>query len=142
MLEERSYGIIPLSSHTSPSRGWEVFLIQHKHARYWGFPKGHAESGETPQEAAARELKEETNLEILRYLSDEPLVERYQFMKKGERVSKEVYYFVAEVVGRVSLQAHEIQDGGWFPLDKAFARLTHAEGRSILSQVAKILPSD
>jgi len=135
--KDESFGVIPLSK----ARGrWEVFLIQHTRGRYWGFPKGHAEPNETPEQAAFRELKEETNLDFIRYLQNEPLMEQYYFMKEGQRVFKRVFYFIAEVGGTVALQKEEIQDGIWVPFPEALEKVTHAEGKTILSQVEKILP--
>ncbi len=137
MKYEESFGIIPLRKN---GNRWEVFLIQHNKGHYWGFPKGHAEGDETPIESAFRELKEETNLDPVDCLRIDPFVEQYQFTVRGERVSKRVSYFVAEVTGDVVLQSVEIQNGMWVSLDEASEMITHAEGRSILSQVATILP--
>jgi bis(5'-nucleosidyl)-tetraphosphatase len=133
---DQSYGVIPLSYREDH---WEVFLIQHRHGYHWGFPKGHSESNETPEEAARRELKEETNLEVVRFLQMDPLSEQYQFVLDKHRVFKRVLYFVAEVKGEIALQKKEIANGIWLPITKAFEQLTHQEGRSILSQVEKIL---
>ena len=133
---DESFGIVPLMYRDGR---WEVFLIQHRHGRYWGFPKGHAENEEKPKEAAERELKEETNLEVVRYLQAEPLMEQYQFTLDGRRIAKRVFYFIAEVSGSVELQKKEIQDGIWVPLLEAHEKVTHQEGKAILSQVIKIL---
>lgn len=138
MRQDESFGVIPLSKKNGE---WEVFLIQHKGGRYWGFPKGHSEGKETPQEAAFRELKEETNLDVLACLQHKPLMEQYQFLIEGKRVFKRVFYFVAEVSGEVRLQEAEIQDGIWLPIAEALEKVTHSEGKAILSQVVKILPS-
>lgn len=138
MRQDESFGVIPLSKKNG---GWEVFLIQHKGGRYWGFPKGHSEGKETPQEAAFRELKEETNLDVVACLQHKPLMEQYQFLIEGKRVFKRVFYFVAEVSGEVKLQEAEIQDGIWLPIAEALEKVTHSEGKAILSQVVKILPS-
>ena len=134
--QDQSYGVIPLSYRENH---WEVFLIQHFHGRYWGFPKGHPEAGETPQQAACRELKEETNLDVVRYLQTDPLLEQYQFMVEKNRIFKRVCYFVAEVSGEIILQKKEIANGIWLPIAKAFEQLTHPEGKAILSEVEKIL---
>lgn len=133
---EESFGIIPLRKMGGV---WHVFLIQHKHGRYWGFPKGHAESGETGQIAATRELKEETNLDVSHFFTHEPLTEKYQFIKEKVKVTKKVSYYVAEVSGEVILQVIEIQNGKWFTLDEALLQLTHAEGKAILQEAAKWL---
>lgn len=134
---DESFGVIPLSK---ASGRWEVFLIQHNRSGYWGFPKGHAEPNETPQQAAFRELKEETNLEPLHILRNEPLMEQYNFMMEGKRVHKRVSYFIAEVTGHVALQTQEIHDGKWVPFPDAIQQVTHQEGKSLLSQVEKMLP--
>lgn len=137
MRKDESFGIIPLSR----SKGyWEVFLIQHNRNGYWGFPKGHAEAGETPRQAAQRELKEETNLDLAHLISEEPLMEQYTFVVERRRVFKQVSYFIAEVTGHVKLQSQEIHDGKWLRLAEAFHQLTHQEGKDLLAKVEKILP--
>ncbi len=137
MKQDESFGVIPLSKEKGY---WEVFLIQHHRSGYWGFPKGHAETNETPQQAAFRELKEETNHELLHLLQQEPLMEQYTFMMDGKRVFKRVIYFIAEVSGKVKLQKQEIHDGKWLPLREAGAQVTHQEGRTLLAQVEKRIP--
>lgn len=136
MIKEQSFGVIPLTNERGQ---WEVFLIQHKGSRYWGFPKGHGEPGETPEESARRELKEETNLDIIQLLRNEPLIEQYIFSKERRRVSKTVSYFVARVGGKVQLQQEEISNGKWVPLSDAHNQVTHKEGKNILIEVEKIL---
>lgn len=137
MQKDESFGVIPLSK----TKGfWEVFLIQHNRSGYWGFPKGHAEPDETPHEAAFRELKEETNLELISLIKNEPLKEQYTFILDRRRVFKQVFYFIAEVGGEILLQKDEIHDGGWFPFHEAIARVTHQEGKALLVQVEKNLP--
>jgi len=129
--------VIPLSR----SRGrWEVFLIQHNRNGYWGFPKGHAEEGETHLEAALRELKEETNLELAHLLKEEPLMEQYTFIVDRRRVFKRVFYFIAEVKGKVELQKQEIHDGKWLTISEALHQLTHQEGKDLLAKVENVLP--
>jgi len=136
MRREESFGIIPLRKVEG---GWEVFLIQHRGGGYWGFPKGHGEANETPFEAASRELKEETHLDCDRLLREEPLKEQYWFQIEGQRVFKQVVYFVAEVSGTVELQKQEINDGKWVRLPEAIDHVTHAEGKAILAEAIKIL---
>ena len=137
MKHEESFGIIPLRRAHGQ---WEVFVIQHVRGHYWGFPKGHAEASESAFETAVRELKEETNLSIQSVLKKEPFIEQYQFIVRGEKVSKTVSYFSAEVGGEIVLQSVEIQNGEWLPFDQAVEKVTHLEGKTILAQVKEILP--
>lgn len=136
MKYEESFGVIPLRKREGE---WEVFIIQHSKGHYWGFPKGHAEEDETPIEAAYRELKEETNLDPIGALRTDPFVEQYQFTLRGERISKRVSYFLTEVTGDIVLQNAEISNGIWLSVEEAIEKVTHTEGKSILSQVVIIL---
>lgn len=136
MKQDESFGIIPLRNKTGE---WEVFLVQHKHARYWGFPKGHAETGETRQQAAIRELKEETNLDIVRFLKEDPLTEQYRFTHGHRFIVKQVFYYIAEVSGKVILQKKEIEGGLWLNMTEALAQVTHPEGKAIIGIVSRFL---
>ena len=125
---DQSYGVVPLRKVNGE---WNVLLIQHGSAKYWGFPKGHAEEGESPVEAAVRELKEETDLDVVRLLSESVLEEHYQFTWRGKRISKTVWFFVAEVTGEVKLQAAEVSDSRWVSLASAEEHLTYDTDKSI-----------
>jgi len=132
-----SCGIIPLSK---TSGEWKVFLIQHQgYEQYWTCPKGHLESIETPEEAARRELKEETGLEIKRFLQKDPILEEFYWMKKGERRLKRVLFFIAEVEGDICLQKEEISHGEWFLLPQAISKVAHPEGKTTLKQTERIV---
>ncbi|NGX39221.1 MAG: Diadenosine hexaphosphate hydrolase [Chlamydiae bacterium] len=135
-LFEESFGVIPLR-YTDEQ--WTVFLILHKMGDHWGFPKGHADDGEDPSQAAIRELYEETGLKVERLLSEEPITETYSFIRRREKVEKRVSYFIALVSGALLLQPEEIQDGAWFPLDEAKTRLTFDEAKRVLAKVPPYL---
>ncbi len=135
MKHEKSYGIIPLSLHEGL---WQVLLIQHQ-AGHWAFPKGHAEQGESPQQAAERELKEETGLTVQRYLSSDPLSDEYKFTLQGELVHKNVQYFLALVKGQVGIQASEIQASQWLTLSQAHQHITFKESKRLCAQVEEFL---
>ena len=128
-------------NHPPFSQAWILGSVSHSTSRgaLLGVSQGHAEPEETPQEAAFRELKEETHLHVVRLIREEPLEEQYQFFIKRERVFKKVFYFIAEVAGEVKLQTAEIKDGIWLPLTAAIDKLTHSEGKAILTEVVKIL---
>lgn len=135
MKKQTSYGIVPLRIHRAH---WQIFLIQH-HAGHWAFPKGHADPGETPRQAAERELNEETGLTLQRFLSPDPLVEHYFFTFHGERISKTVQYFLALVEGKVMVQEKEIKAGQWFSLSEAMEQITFKEGKNVCLQANEFL---
>ena len=70
--KDESFGIIPIFCQGD---SYSFLLIQHQ-AGHWGFPKGHAISGELPVETACRELQEETGI------SDYTLLEEVSFSQK------------------------------------------------------------
>jgi len=128
-FKEYSYGIIPLQMQGDD---WKVLLIQHERAKYWGFPKGHAEQGESPKEAAVRELREETNLEIVHFFSEFPQEEHYQYTFRGQLVFKTVSLFTAEVKGDLQLQEEEVSGGVWCTFEQALSKLTYEIDRDAL----------
>jgi bis(5'-nucleosidyl)-tetraphosphatase len=131
MRYETSYGIIPLRKN---GLIWEVLLIQHQ-AGHWSFPKGHAEIGETPKQAAERELFEETGLKVDHYLAEEPFSEKYYFSFQGQRIGKTVLYFLAQVKGDVLLQEKEVKSSLWVAVHQAEAVISFAEGKALCRQV-------
>lgn len=135
MVYEFSYGIIPLKKEEDK---WMVLLIHHSTAHFWGFPKGHAEKGELPKNAAIRELKEETNLDVIHFFSDLMIEERYLFMFRGKLINKTVGYFIAEVAGDLVLQDEEVSGSKWVQLDKAIDHLTYDTDKALLNSAKKM----
>jgi len=135
-----SSGIIPLAKRSGE---WKVFLIQYRgYEQFWGCPKGHLEPKETHQEAACRELKEETSLEVLRFLHEEPILEEFHWFKNGERRHKRVLIYLAEVTGDVFLQKEEIVGGEWFSLPEAIEKVAHQEGKATLRKAQRLMVND
>jgi 8-oxo-dGTP pyrophosphatase MutT (NUDIX family) len=135
MIYEKSFGVIPLRKEEG---NWQAFLVKHKKGEYWSFPKGHGEKGEGEREIAKRELKEETNLEVVKFLEKE-FFEEYSFMRGDEKILKRVKYFLAEVKGDVKLQRDEILDGRWFFLRDACKMITFEKSKKICYEVKGFL---
>jgi diadenosine hexaphosphate hydrolase (ATP-forming) len=130
---EQSYGVIPVRNEGGE---WKVFLIDQYGLRgdtFWGFPKGHPEPGEGAEEAARRELREETALAIERFLP-ETFTQEYSFMFEGAQIDKYVTYFVGIVAeGDFSIQEEEVKEAGWFTKEEAAKRLTFPRAKEILA---------
>lgn len=131
--DDTSFGIIPVRKKMGK---WELFMVQHKNGAYWSFPKGHPNEGEDFKETAIRELKEETGLEVVNFLDAPLFIEKYSFLWKGSKINKTVHYFLAEVKGKVVLQAEEILAGKWIYLTASLTLATYPEAKKLLKEVA------
>lgn len=129
MKHEYSAGIIVFFES---NRGRE-YLLLHYQAGHWDFPKGHIEHKETKQQAALRELQEETGLSV--QLIDgfcESFSYIYRVPKTKELSQKEVYFFVGESATKHITLSHEHVDYAWLPLDQALEKLTYDNAKDIL----------
>ncbi|MBI5061189.1 MAG: NUDIX domain-containing protein [Candidatus Aenigmarchaeota archaeon] len=74
-------------------RGKKILLIKDSYGR-WSLPKGHIEKGETAEQAALREIKEETGIDgrIIELLGEI----KYFFQLKGEKIFKIAKFFLVE----------------------------------------------
>ncbi len=103
----------------------------------WCIPKGHLEPEETKEQAALREVFEETGLtaEITDYLGEVS----YTFNQKGKNVSKTVHvYLMDQVSGELSMDHdpnHEASELAWVKLDELISRLSHGSEKRI-AQIA------
>ena len=61
----------------------EIALVRHGSTNFWGFPKGHVDPGETPLDAAKREIAEEAGIEEITYVRDLGAYERYKSTPEG-----------------------------------------------------------
>lgn len=88
-----------------------VLLVYESKAKYWGFPKGHMEEGESEVETALREVREEVNLKPV-------IFENFRYVINyvvKENIPKEVVFFLADVEEDVvTKQNAEIEMTGWF----------------------------
>ncbi|MFM2104374.1 MAG: NUDIX hydrolase [Candidatus Limnocylindrus sp.] len=88
----------------------------------WSLPKGTPEEGETREETALREVREESGLEV-RILSYFDAI-TYSFVRTGERIEKTVHYYLMEQVGgSFDAYDHEFEELRWVPMDEAIALL-------------------
>ncbi len=101
--------------------------------RVLGLPKGHADGDETPQEAATREVREETG--IVAELIDDLGEVRYYYQRGPRRVAKLVRFFLFRYrSGDLSDHDHEIEEARWMPLREAVHVLTYAGEREMVAR--------
>lgn len=121
-------------------RSFEVVLVGRSHSGMWALPKGTPESGETLEQVAAREVKEETGLEVrlIAYIGSIS----YSFIHDKVRYQKQVRHFLFEAIGGdTALHDAEYDRVEWFSFPEALRRLTYQNEVNILSQAEELLQS-
>jgi 8-oxo-dGTP pyrophosphatase MutT (NUDIX family) len=123
-LTETSYGGVVV-------RGDEVLVITPTGKRVTGLPKGGPDAGETPEQTAAREVREETGITAT---VREPLGDvRYWYRRGGRRVHKTVHFFLCDFVsGSTADHDHEVDDARWIALADARAALSYPGERALI----------
>jgi 8-oxo-dGTP pyrophosphatase MutT (NUDIX family) len=104
-------------------------------------PKGHPDGEETPEQAAAREVAEETGVQA--QLIDKLGDVHYSYERKGRRIAKRVAFYLFEYrSGDVADHDHEIEDARWMPLDEAREALTYEGERDMVQRALSRLSPD
>jgi 8-oxo-dGTP diphosphatase len=117
----------------------EVALIATHEGQRWGLPKGAVRKAETPEEAALREVAEETGLSAC--LVDKIDTIDYWFqIRRGSTpvlIHKTVDFFLMEATGGdVADHDWEVDEARWFTLDDAIQAASYDSERDILQAAA------
>ena len=119
-------GIIVKSEKGGP----KVLVTQHSKHKGWDFPKGHLETGESSEQAALREVEEETGVkaEILEKVGQT----QYFYYEEGERVFKTVTFFLMRFIEQgEATTAFEVSGTKWLAPDEVEAQLTFKDTKTL-----------
>ncbi|MBQ1477533.1 MAG: NUDIX domain-containing protein [Erysipelotrichaceae bacterium] len=110
-------------------------IIKDRHGNY-GFPKGHQEAGESLEETALREIREEAGIEV-KILPGFKKVSSYT-MPNG--IGKEVHYFLSFYKkGEPKPQEGEVEEILILPFIKAYEKLSFPDTKKILEDAHRLL---
>lgn len=131
-------------------RGAEVLLL-HKHRQVeYVLPKGHVEAGETLEQTALRETREETGYAHLRSLTNLGTLQS-QYTYRGRWVVRDEAYFVMQLVDEAPDDSRSYADAQhdqetfhllWVPIAAASQRLTYEPARTFASRAAAWLEAN
>lgn len=134
MQQEHSAGILVYRF----DRGIPNILLLQYTAGHWDFPKGHLEYGETPEQAARRELVEETGIFEVKIDPDWRQSMHYTYTAHSRRIAKQVDFFLGETKTTDIQLSHEHQGFAWLPPAETFDRLTFENAKQLLQLVPKV----
>jgi 8-oxo-dGTP pyrophosphatase MutT (NUDIX family) len=127
------------------SDGRVIVIVPVKRAadgsRVLGLPKGHPDGDETAEQAARREVTEETGVtgELIAELGDV----HYHYERRGRSIAKAVRFFLFEYrSGDLADHDHEIEEARWMPLEQAAQELTFAGEREMVARAMSRTPPD
>ena len=118
----------------------EVVLVARSASNLWALPKGTPEAGETLEQAAMREVSEETGLGVEIVGEVGQVAYSFTLQRERVRVSKVVHHYLMEPrSGDVSLHDHEYDLAGWYELGEAIRRMTYDNERGIVARAAALI---
>ncbi|MEM4554228.1 MAG: bis(5'-nucleosyl)-tetraphosphatase [Candidatus Anstonellaceae archaeon] len=121
--------------------GRRLYLLLHYEEGHWDLPKGHMEKKESELETALREIEEETGLNQLEIYEGFRKTISYYFVRKGEKILKEVVFFLAKTTQKEVVLSSEHIGFVWLPYKLAFKKLTYDNTRQVLAEAERFLAS-
>lgn len=146
MIREFSAGGIVykkvLSSRSKVQSSTLWLVAQHSHHKGWVFPKGligDNHKGESSEETAVREVKEETGVEA-KIITKLKKPATYFYVWEGEKRFKTVYYFLMEYVGG-DINDHDFEMSAveWWPQEKVEKDLTYKSDKEAFKEALELI---
>ena len=136
--DETSAGGLVVRTEDGTSSGALIGRVDRRGRLRWSLPKGHVEHGETHEQAAVREVEEETGISG-RITARLGSVE-YTFVAQGKRIHKRVHHYLMEAIGGELSDADvEVTEVAWVPLSDLPARLAYAGERRLAQRAVEML---
>lgn len=120
--------------------GNPLFLVIRDSYQNWGFPKGHLESGERAEDAALREVREETGIENVALRGTIETIDWY-FRFRGRLIHKVCHFFLMETGQATTSPQHAegITACQWVAYDVAQLAISYANARLVLHRAQEMI---
>jgi 8-oxo-dGTP pyrophosphatase MutT (NUDIX family) len=133
--ETSAGGIVFRLEHGAP-----LFLLIRDSYGNWGFPKGHLEQGESAEDAALREVREETGLSELASCGLIDTIDWY-FRFRGRLIHKSCHFYLMETSqsDTAPQQAEGITACQWVTYGEAHEAVSYANAREVLRRAREMI---
>jgi bis(5'-nucleosidyl)-tetraphosphatase len=140
MIEEVSSGA--LIYRDDPVRASRLFLVLHYPAGHWDFPKGAVEKGETEEQAAKREIFEETGIRVDAFVPGFRKEIEYHYRRQNNLAHKRVIFFLANTNESKVRISYEHSGYDWLTYDQLLRRLTFENAKNVLREANAYLATE
>ena len=130
MIEAISAGIILVNENGSEKQ----FLLLNYPTGHWDFIKGGIEDGESLQQTAIRETREETGITDIEFIEGFKEEIEYFFRAENQNVHKKVIFFLAKTNSKNVILSHEHLDSVWLNYNDALKKLTYVNAINLLKK--------
>jgi ADP-ribose pyrophosphatase YjhB (NUDIX family) len=137
-VDEFSAGGLVVDLNGDVPRGALIGRTDRQGRLLWSLPKGHIEAGETAEQAAVREVQEETGIagDIIGELGTID----FWFVADGRRIHKTVrHYLMRRVAGELSDADIEVDEVAWVPLPEIRSQLAYPDERGLVDTAGRML---
>lgn len=141
MIKEKSSGAIIFRKE-----GGKIYYLLLSYGKnYWGFSKGHVEKGESEEEAAQREIEEETGIKKIEFIKGFKERIAYFFKRmtvdknKKTLVFKEVIFYLGKTNTKNIKISSEHKGFKWLPYNLAIKKTTFKNAKKILKKANNFL---
>lgn len=133
--ETSAGGVVYRMEHGVP-----LFLLIRDSYANWGFPKGHLEAGERAEDAAVREVREETGLGALELRGAIDTIDWY-FRFRGRLIHKVCHFFLMETPAAETCpqRAEGITACRWMPIGEALQTISYANAKAVLQRAGDMV---
>jgi ADP-ribose pyrophosphatase YjhB (NUDIX family) len=137
-VEETSAGGLVVRGSGTDTSGVLIGRIDRRGRLLWSLPKGHIEAGETVEQAAVREVAEETGI-TGRVLGQLGTID-FWFVAESRRVHKTVHHYLMRAeTGELSDADSEVAEVAWVPLGEMGDRLAYDDERRLVAKAPEML---
>ncbi|MBP6944192.1 MAG: NUDIX domain-containing protein [Candidatus Omnitrophica bacterium] len=130
-LQYSSGGVV----YRKTGAGTEIVILTRGQGKVFCLPKGKIEQAETPEQAALREIKEETGLTGIIEKEIGKIKYSFELEKEKAVVNKTVtFYLVKYISGDTKDHDTDAEDVRWLPVKEALKIMTYPSERSIVEK--------